>query len=377
MTSAGSGEFQWRVGRVRQAMAEANLEGLLCYAAGWRAENVRYLTGTGLRGSFTLVYLPAVGEATAFVSHPQDQQAILAQGWIRDVRPLGLPQCAALAERLHEGGAPGRLGVAHLELMPTLLAEAVTRALPKGELTSATRLMDRVRMVKSEWELEQMRRAGQVAMAGWQAFVSAVRPGGREYEIVAAVEAEIKGRGATDNFMLIASGKEEVMGMTPPGDRVLEPGDMVRTELTPQLNGYYAQICRTVVVGPANDGQRRSHELFREALEAGLAAVHAGVTAAEIARAENEVFRKYGYGQYCTSQYTRVRGHGLGLHPDDVPQILEDNQTVLEENAVIVVHPNTYTPLAGYHVLGDPVVVKAHGYEPLLSTERILFESAL
>ena len=46
---------------------------------------------------------------------------------------------------------------------------------------------------------------------------------------------------------------------------------------------------------------------------------------------------------------------------------------MLEENAVIIVHPNTYTPLCGYHVLGDPVVVKKDGYEPLLTTERILF----
>ena len=39
----------------------------------------------------------------------------------------------------------------------------------------------------------------------------------------------------------------------------------------------------------------------------------------------------------------------------------------------LVENPNTYTPLCGYHVLGDPVVVKKDGYEPLLTTERILF----
>ena len=43
-------------------------------------------------------------------------------------------------------------------------------------------------------------------------------------------------------------------------------------------------------------------------------------------------------------------------------------------NFVLIVHPNTYTPIAGYHVLGDPVIVTGDGYEPLLGTERALAE---
>lgn len=95
-----------------------------------------------------------------------------------------------------------------------------------------------------------------------------------------------------------------------------------------------------------------------------------------MARAENDVFRRHGYGEYCTSRYTRVRGHGHGLHPDETPSIVEGDRTVLEEGSVVIVHPNTYTPLAGYHVLGDPVVVTAGGFEPLLATERKLFQVA-
>jgi Xaa-Pro dipeptidase len=48
---------------------------------------------------------------------------------------------------------------------------------------------------------------------------------------------------------------------------------------------------------------------------------------------------------------------------------------VLPEGAVFIIHPNTYTPLAGYHVLGDPVVVTATGYEVLIETERKLFST--
>lgn len=366
-------ERDWRISRVRHGMTKAGIEGLLVFAPGWRRENVRYLTGASLRGSFATAYLPMAGNPAAFAGTVQDEQAIQAHGWVADVRPLVYPDCSEMLARLREGNVPGKLGIAHLELMPRIMLAAIRKGLPGVEIISATRMMNQVRMVKSEWELEQIRRAGVVCSAGWEAFVSALKPGAMEFEIVAAVEAELKRLGAQDNFMLFASGGTEVMGMSPPGNRRLQMGDMVRTELTPQLNGYFAQICRSAVLGEPNEGQVRSFALFKESLEAGLAVVRAGVTANDIARAENDVFRKYGYGEYCTSQYTRVRGHGHGLHLDEVPMIVEGDQTVLEENSVIIIHPNTYTPLAGYHVLGDPVVVKKDGFELLLTTERKLF----
>jgi Xaa-Pro dipeptidase len=363
-----------RLARVREAMKRADLDGLLAFAPGWRRENVRYLTGALFRGAFAFAYLPADGPVTAFLGNPADAQAVRQAGWVDDVRTVGLPDSREIASVIAAavpGG--GRIGVTQYELMPRAVLGPLRAALAGRELVNSTRMMDLVRLVKSDWELEQMRRAGVVCSAGWEAFVRAVKPGVREYEIVAEVEAKIKSMGAQDNFMLMASGRDEVRGMTPPGNRQLEVGDMVRTELTPSLDGYYAQICRSVVLGPPSEGQLKSFDLFNEAVEAGLAAVRAGVTGGDIARAENDVFREHGYGEYTSSKYTRVRGHGHGLFPDEIPALLEDDETVLEENAVIIVHPNTYTPLCGYHVLGDPVVVKKDGYEPLLTTERILF----
>jgi Xaa-Pro dipeptidase len=363
-----------RIQRVRHAMDQAQLDGILAFAPGWRRENVRYLTGAALRGAFAFGYLPARGQAVAYVGNVADEQAVRQAGWVPDVRVLAFPDVREVAARIRDdAGGGGRIGVAHLELMPRAIHGSLRQELGGAELVSATRLMDMLRLVKSAWELQQIRRAGVVCSAGWEAFVAALRPGVAEYEVVANVEAELKRLGAQDNFMLFASGGDEVRGMTPPGARRLQPGDMVRTELTPQLDGYYAQICRSAVLGEPSEGQRRSFELFDEAVQAGLDAVRAGVTAGDVARAENDVFRKHGYGEYTTSQYTRVRGHGHGLHPDEIPALLEDNETVLEENAVIIVHPNTYTPLAGYHVLGDPVVVTRGGYQPLLTTERKLF----
>ena len=111
-------------------------------------------------------------------------------------------------------------------------------------------------------------------------------------------------------------------------------------------------------------------------MEAGIATVRDGVTAADIAKAENDVFRKYGMGEYTTSEYTRVRGHGMGLFADTKPHILEDVTTRIDAGMALIVHPNTYHPVVGYMVLGDGVAVTKDGCEVLTGTPRELFSVA-
>jgi Xaa-Pro dipeptidase len=373
-TGPDTAERELRLRKVREAMATTGLDALLAFAPAWRRENVRYFTDAPVTGSATFALVTADGPVSAYSTRGADLHAIAAHGWVTDCGVIDVHAPTALTGRLRDL-RPARLGVAHYELLPRLLADRLREALPDTEIVSATGLMDGLRLVKSDWEIDRMRRVDAAVAAGWQAFVDVVEPGLPEYAIVAAVEAAIKELGAEDNFMLIASGGDEVRGMTAPSPRVLERGDMVRTELTPQLDGYWLQICRSVTVGKASDAQRRSFDLFNEAVEAGMAAARPGVTAHDVAKAQNDVFRARGYGEYCTSQYTRVRGHGHGLHLDETP-IIEGNETVLPENAVFIIHPNTYTPIAGYHVLGDPVRVTAAGAEVLISTERRLFEGA-
>jgi Xaa-Pro dipeptidase len=365
-------ERDWRWGRVRSRMVDAGLDGLLAYAPGWRREDLRYLADVQLHGSFAFMYLPLEGEATAFVL-PTDRAAFADSGWVQDVRELDPSGLRSVLDRvLSQPDRPATLGISHLELLPLGFRDALSAG-SGARLVGATKLMSSARMVKSDDELERMRHCGKITDAAWDGLLSALHVGVTEYELVASTEAALKRMGATDNFMLIASGGDEVRGMTPPSERRLMPGDMVRTELTPQCNGYWTQICRSAVLGRANDGQRASFELFNSALEAGLGALRAGVTAHDVAMAENDVFRAQGMGDYCSAQWTRVRGHGHGAHLDEVP-IIEGEDTVLERNAVVIVHPNTFTPLAGYHVLGDPVVVTDDGWLPLVHTPRVLFE---
>src|SRR5262245_26903434 len=185
-----------------------------------------------------------------------------------------------------------RLAVAPRRVLPMWLADKARGFV----LEDATALLDRLLLHKLPAEIAALRRAAQMADDAYAVFRDSVRPGRRQYEIVADIEAYLRRRGCPDNFMIMGSGGTDVLGMTPPSERRIGRGDLVTTELTPAVEGYFAQICRTLVVGRATAAQRRAFDVFREALAAGIAAVRPGATAADVARAENDVFRKHGLG---------------------------------------------------------------------------------
>ena len=228
-------------------------------------------------------------------------------------------------------------------------------------------------MNKLDVEIAAIRAAADIADEGYAVFKNAARAGRADYELVAEVEGFFRGQGVDDNFMLIGVGGREVRGMAPPMGKRLKPGDMVTTELTPCINGYYIQICRTLVIGEPSAEQHAAFAVYHDALVAGIAAVKPGVTAADIARAENEIFRAHDLGEYVTDAYTRVRGHGLGLFVDTKPHILEDVNVRIEAGMTMIVHPNTYHPAVGYMVLGDSLIVTRDGADVLTRTPRTLF----
>ncbi|MGB6535343.1 MAG: Xaa-Pro peptidase family protein [Xanthobacteraceae bacterium] len=349
-------------------MREAGIDRLLLYGNAWQGDYLRYGADFGILEGHGIALIAADGAAELYLDSAVEAERAELEVPLADVR-FAADISRAVGSRL-DCFAEERLAAAPRRFVP----RALTDPAHGFALADATALVDKLLMHKSEGEIAAVRRAAQIADEAYEEFLKAVRPGRHQYEIVADIEAHLRACGCPDNFMIIGSGGKDVLGMTPPSERRIAPGDLVTTELTPAVQGYFAQICRTLVVGRASEPQRRAFAVFVEALEAGIAAVRPGVRAADVARAENDVFRKHGLGEYTTSQWTRVRGHGMGLFADSKPHILEDVNTVIEPGMTLIVHPNTYHPEAGYIVLGDAVLVTESGAEVLCRTPRRLFE---
>jgi len=356
--------------RLAAAMAEAGIDIVVLYGNAWQGDYLRYGADFGILEGHGIALVNADGGVELFLDSATDSERAELEAPAVTVHLA--PDIARVVGARLDRAANARIAAAPRRFLPRWLADA-TRSF---KLDDATALLDKLLMHKSAGEIAAVRRAAEIADEAYVEFLRMVRPGRRQFEIVADLEAHLRRRGCPDNFMIIGSGGKDVLGMTPPSERRIAVGDLVTTELTPAVDGYFAQICRTLVVGKASEAQRRAFGVFVEALEAGIAAVRPGVRAADVAKAENDVFRKHGLGEYTTSQWTRVRGHGMGMFADSKPHILEDVNTVLESGMTLIVHPNTYHPDVGYIVLGDALVVTDTGAEVLCRTPRQLFEVA-
>jgi Xaa-Pro aminopeptidase len=358
---------QQRKTRLIDAMAQAGLDLLVVYGNAWQNDYLRYATDFGILEGQALALVRSDGQATLYLDSPLevDRAQVDCPGLVViHAGDLTVAVDGALDRFRNQ-----RIGAAPHRLIPRRIA-ARTEEL---KLSDQTSLIDRLLMGKLDAEVDAIRRAARLADSGYAVFRQAAQVGRADYELIAEIEAFYRANGVDDNFQIIGVGGAEVRGMAPPSGKRLKRGDLVTTELTPCVEGYYAQICRTLVVGEPNGDQLAAFALYRDAMEAGIAAVRAGVTAADIARAQNDVFRQHGLGDYVTDQYTRVRGHGVGLFADSKPHILEDVTTRIDAGMTVIVHPNTYHPVVGYMVLGDVVVATASGCEVLTATPRELF----
>lgn len=356
-----------RVNRVAEVMTDAEVDTLVVYGNAWQNDCMRYVADFGILEGQGLAVMRRSGEVTLYLDSPLEVDRATIES--PDLTIVYTPDLVSAVGKVLTNAANTHIAAAPMHLLPRGIAARSAEL----RLTDLTPQIELLLMRKLDAEVDAIRAAAHLADEGYEVFLKAARPGRADYELIAEVEAFYRSKGVDDNFMIIGSGGTEVRGMSPPSGKLLKKGDLVTTELTPCIGGYYVQICRTLVMGEPSDEQRTAFAVYDEALEAGIAVVRDGTLASEVAKAENDVFRRHGLGDYVTDAYTRVRGHGLGLYVDTKPQILEDVHIPLEAGMTIIVHPNTYHPAVGYMVHGDALIVRQDGAEVLTRTPRRLF----
>jgi Xaa-Pro aminopeptidase len=229
---------------------------------------------------------------------------------------------------------------------------------------------------KTVEEIANAREATRIAELGYARLVEIARPGMSEDALALELKWYTKTLGAEDNFLLLCAGPRNA-AVAPSNGRTLQRGDVLVAEITPSYRGQLAQICRTATLGPASADLKHKYDLLVRAMNAGIGAAHPDAPMAAVCRAINTVLEAQGYGEYCHPPHIRRRGHGLGfgsIRPGDVSL---DNDTVLTEGMVFMIHPNQHLPETGYLLCGEPVLLTAHGAEPLTQRRSALVEIGL
>jgi len=212
--------------------------------------------------------------------------------------------------------------------------------------------------LKDELEMTCYERATEIAEEGFRSLLEHLRPGMTDVEAEALIERRLRELGSDDAFVFLSASARNRAVQRPWG-RLLLPGDILITELSPSVGGVFAQICRTVSIGEPSAALVTSHQLLCDALAEGIAACKPGQSVSGVVAAIDDRLIAEGYGQYCRPPYMRVRGHGMGFGSVAPGDFLSRNATVLQHGDTFVLHPNQMLPTAGYLMCGEPVRVGA------------------
>jgi len=199
--------------------------------------------------------------------------------------------------------------------------------------------------ISSAPDLAGMQRVGNLVARTIAHMRAEVRPGMTTAELDGVGERYARHEGARSapqlaydfpGFNCLSVNDEIVHGI--PGSRVLRDGDVVKLDVTLELDGYMADSAVTVVIPPVSLEARQLQRAARVAFNKGLAVARAGQTLREVGRAVESAARREG-----AVVIRELTGHGIGrrIHePPSVPNWADpDVRTVLTEGLVIALEP--------------------------------------
>jgi Xaa-Pro aminopeptidase len=327
--------------------------------------NVRYVTGfTGSNGAALL---------------RQDGSAVLATDGRYATQAAD--ECAGVevvvtrsvaADLVRRAAADGltRLGIERHHVTLTRYDALLDAAGQSVELADVGRPVEEQRVVKDEAELSTLAEACRITDEVFAEVLTRLAPAVSERDVAWVLVSEMRKRGARPAFdSIVAFGPDSARPHHRPTDRPLSPGDLVKLDFGAEVDGYHADMTRTVVFGKAADWQREIHDLVREVQATARAATVVGASPVALDDLARSLVEAAGH------ECAHGLGHGVGLEIHESPFLVPSSDAdTLVERVPVTVEPGVYLPGRGGVRIEDTVVVRAGGAEPLTSSPRELIE---
>jgi Xaa-Pro aminopeptidase len=306
--------FQQRLAKCSALMSRAGIDVLLLT----KPANMFYLTGDGRLCAYAMI--SRHGEVALGVPSTD----------VEDVKGLAyLDHIAGFEDEVgmihsiahhfeHLGVRQGVVGLEYTFLTQSMMGMLTHPHAKPQEVTvqDCTRILSELRMVKEDAEIARIGQAAQVAVAGMAAAVGAVRPGLTESQVAAEAEYAMRQAGAEEFWRTyVSSGPRTNIAHGVPTLRELQPGDLVMIDVHPIVNGYSADICRTVCVGRPTAEQQAAYDLYLRAQQATIARAAVGVGMVELEGTLHGVIRDAGHGDHLFGPPM----HGVGIEFEEAP----------------------------------------------------------
>jgi Xaa-Pro aminopeptidase len=232
------------------------------------------------------------------------------------------------------------------------------------ELVARRGLVEELRAVKDETELDAIRRAAAITDEVYAAMAEEPFVGRSERELAWRMEQLFHEHGADAVAfeVIVGSGPTGSLPHGRPTGRVVESRELVVIDAGCVVDGYCSDCTRTFATGVVPEELTRVYAVCLEAQLAGLAAVRAGADGVAVDRAARQVTERAGYEK----DFPHGLGHGVGLQVHEAPRLSQESESVLAAGNVVTVEPGIY--LAGHAgVRIEDLVVVTEGEPEVLS----------
>lgn len=374
--------------RLQSAMQSMNIKGCILTTA----VNVFYMTGMVYNGYY---YLPIEGQPVHFVKRPEDVSFdntiyIRKPEQITDeLKNLGnsIPQSVLIETDVISFGECSRL----------------LNTFGLKEAANASTLMRKVRSVKTEFELEQVRLCAHKHEAVYKMIPSVYKEGMTDIEFQIEIERLMRLHGSLGLFRSYGENMDIYMGSLLTGENAEAPspfdfalggagtspilplgasgqkikkGNTIMVDMAGNYTPWMTDMTRVFSVGKTLDLAYRAHQVSIEISNKVIDIAKPGVSCAELYNIAMEAVVKNNLEPYFmgTKQQAKFVGHGVGLEINEPPVLTPRSKELLEPNIVFALEPKFVIPEVGAVGIENTYLVTLDGLEKLTILEEEIIE---
>jgi len=275
-------------------------------------------------------------------------------------QPLPVLLEGRLEDAVRVGFEAARLNWAEVESLRT--------GRPEREWVAVQGAFERARVVKDAWEVGRLEEAGRLVDQVMGELVRGLGPGSTERQVTGRLEALLREAGSEAFAFepIVVSGERGALPHGRSSDRKLTDDDLVTIDFGAVVEGYHADITRTVALGPPPADARSWYEAVSAAVDATLGQIRPGIPGGSLDGIARAVIDEAGLGAY----FVHNLGHGLGLEVHEEPRLAPGSEQTLVEGMVMTIEPGVYLPGRGGVRIEEDVLVTPQGYRLLTTSSR-------
>jgi Xaa-Pro aminopeptidase len=270
---------------------------------------------------------------------------------------------AALAEKSLLPYAKGTVGLLGTAAISYALIDHLKRgALAQAKFVDASDIVDPIKAVKSDVEIDRMRQTARMQDAAMEAVFAGIRAGMTDLEAAAIAEHFGHKHGSEQGLFMCASapvGTAMFFGNRHLQNRVIQDGDQFTLLIENSgAGGFYTEIGRTCVLGKASQEMKDEFEFVLQAQKFTLDLLKPGASCRDAFETYNAFMREHG-----KPEEKRLHCHGQGYDMVERPLVRSDETMALAKNMVLSAHPSymtarTYSWVCDNFLIGDSGVVE-------------------